>query len=130
MASRRSLSMQTRKAASVFPLPVGADIRVALPSRMLGQPCSCGSVGAPNLRTDHSAATECAQAREVGTSTASASRGMPYSNAKLFDICSPTDDAMGRGRKLLNQSVLRHDAYLTTYCLPRHRLLLMLCCLR
>ena len=37
--ARRSWSMQTRNAARVFPEPVGAEMRVASPARMLGQPC-------------------------------------------------------------------------------------------
>jgi len=61
--------MQTRKAERVLPLPVGAEISVASPARMLGQPCSCGSVGLPNLLRNHSAVTGCAQASEVGISS-------------------------------------------------------------
>jgi hypothetical protein len=41
-----SRSMQDRKAASVFPDPVGASSRVLSPSAMCGQPCSCTAVGA------------------------------------------------------------------------------------
>src|SRR5260221_305284 len=37
--------MQARKAASVLPDPVGAEISVVWPARMWGQPCSCGSIG-------------------------------------------------------------------------------------
>ena len=47
--------MQTKKAVRVFPDPVGADMRVGLPARMLGHPSICGSVGEPNLRVNHSA---------------------------------------------------------------------------
>ncbi len=61
--------MQTRKAERVFPLPVGAEMRVASPARMLGQPCSCGSVGVPNLLMNHSAVTGCAQASDGGISS-------------------------------------------------------------
>ena len=31
--------MQTRNAARVLPVPVGAEMSVASPARMLGQPC-------------------------------------------------------------------------------------------
>src|SRR4051812_42786821 len=62
--SRRS--MQTRNAASVLPEPVGAEIRVGLPARMLGQPNDWGSVGVPNLVVNHSAVTGCAQDRSTG----------------------------------------------------------------
>ena len=34
-------------AASVFPDPVGAQIRVSSPARIEGHPRSCGSVGRP-----------------------------------------------------------------------------------
>ena len=46
--------MQVRNAASVFPDPVGAEISVVLLARMCGQPCSCGSVAAPNRPVNHS----------------------------------------------------------------------------
>src|ERR1035437_2424641 len=58
--------MQARNAESVFPDPVGAEISVVRPARMCGHPCSCGSVGVPNFRTNHSATTGCAQASESG----------------------------------------------------------------
>ncbi len=63
IALRISLSMQIKNAASVLPEPVGAEISVGLPARMGGQPCSCGSVGVPNLPTNHSCTTGCAQAK-------------------------------------------------------------------
>ena len=81
--------MQTRKAAKVFPLPVGAEMSVASPARMQGQPCSCGSVGEPNLLRNHSAVTGCAQASEVGISRVSATAGMVYCSADFFALCSP-----------------------------------------
>ena len=60
--------MQTKNAARVLPLPVGAEISVASPARMLGQPWVCGSVGLPNLARNHSAVMGWAQARDSGTS--------------------------------------------------------------
>ncbi len=81
--------MQTRNAARVLPLPVGAEMSVGSPARMLGQPCSCGSVGEPNLLRNHSAVTGCAQASEVGISRVSATAGMVYCSALLFALCSP-----------------------------------------
>ncbi len=54
---RSSLSMHTRKAARVFPEPVGAEMSVGFPARMLGQPPTWGSVGVPNFVTNHSAVT-------------------------------------------------------------------------
>ena len=65
MAARRSLSMQTRKAARVLPEPVGAEIRVGSPRRIAGQPAVCGSVAEPNFARNHSCTTGCAQARAV-----------------------------------------------------------------
>ena len=64
-ALRIRRSMQARNAASVLPEPVGAQISVDLPARMDGQPCSCGSVGEPNLPANHSWTSGCAQAREA-----------------------------------------------------------------
>src|SRR5690348_6864927 len=58
--------MHARKAASVFPEPVGAEISVVRPARMCGHPCSCGSVGVPNRETNHSATRGWAQARDAG----------------------------------------------------------------
>src|SRR5215467_8588084 len=60
--------MHARKAASVFPDPVGAEINVVRPATMCGQPCSCGSVGEPNFARNHSATSGCAHANETGTS--------------------------------------------------------------
>src|SRR3954471_20886150 len=48
-------SMVHRKAVSVFPLPVGARIRVESPRAMAGQPWTCGGVGAAKLARNHSA---------------------------------------------------------------------------
>jgi len=56
--------MQTKNAARVFPDPVGAEIRVAWPARILGQPWVWGSVELPNLERNHSAVTGCAQASD------------------------------------------------------------------
>ncbi len=38
--------MPQRKAASVLPEPVGAQIRVCSPEAIAGQPCACAGVGA------------------------------------------------------------------------------------
>src|SRR5438045_295360 len=62
-ALRTSASMQIKNAASVLPEPVGAEIRVVLPARMCGQPCSCGSVGVPKRLTNHSWTSGWAQSR-------------------------------------------------------------------
>src|SRR5580700_3500604 len=71
-ALRTSRSIQARNAASVFPDPVGAQISVVLSPRMWGQPCSCGSVGVPNLETNQSRTRGCAHSRPVGDGTAKA----------------------------------------------------------
>src|SRR5882762_7718335 len=55
--------MQIRKAASVLPEPVGAEISVVLPARMYGQPSCCGSVGVPKRLTNQSRTTGCAHSR-------------------------------------------------------------------
>src|SRR5277367_1271735 len=57
--------MQARNAASVLPEPVGAQIRVFFLARMCGQPSSCGSVGVPNLATNHSRTSGCAHSRDL-----------------------------------------------------------------
>ena len=67
-AFRTSRSMQMRNAARVLPDPVGAEISVVRPARISGQPCSCGSVGDPNLPRNHSATRGWAQASETGIS--------------------------------------------------------------
>ena len=41
--------IHTKKAASVFPEPVGAKIRVFCFLKMEGQPLSCGGVGVLNV---------------------------------------------------------------------------------
>src|SRR6185295_15868935 len=46
--------MHQRKAASVFPVPVGARMRVDSPRAMDGQPIICGVVGAGNTASNHS----------------------------------------------------------------------------
>src|SRR5208337_4723499 len=67
-ALRTRRSMQIRKAASVLPDPVGAEISVVRPARISGQPCSCGSVGEPKRPKNHSATSGCAQASATGIS--------------------------------------------------------------
>src|ERR1700735_3640780 len=71
-ALRTSRSMQARNAASVFPEPVGAQMSVVLSLRMWGQPCSFGSVGVPDLETNHSRTRGCAHSRPVGDGMAKA----------------------------------------------------------
>ena len=44
-----------RKAASVLPEPVGAEMRMSPPAAILGQPAICGSVGWPKRVANHSA---------------------------------------------------------------------------
>ena len=44
-----SRSMAHRNAASVLPVPVGAQISVWPPAAMCGQPSACGAVGAANV---------------------------------------------------------------------------------
>src|SRR5690242_19486733 len=55
--------MHAKKAAKVFPEPVGALISVSCPARMCGQPAICGSVGVPNLDVNHSWTSGCAHSR-------------------------------------------------------------------
>ena len=45
--------MADRKAARVFPEPVGAAISVCPPARIAGQPSRCGAVGSPSLAENH-----------------------------------------------------------------------------
>ena len=68
--------MQARNAESVLPDPVGAEISVVRPARMCGQPCSCGSVGVAKRRTNHSATSGWAQARDAGTSSGGSCAGV------------------------------------------------------
>ena len=83
MACRSNESIATRKAASVFPDPVGAEIRVAHPATIFGHPASCGSVGEPNRRRNHSAVTGCAHASDAGTSSDADRQAMGHSSAQL-----------------------------------------------
>ena len=48
-----SRSMEARKAASVFPEPVGAWISVCSPVAIAGQPSTCAGVGSENVRSNH-----------------------------------------------------------------------------
>src|SRR5271156_5464947 len=57
--------MQARNAARVLPEPVGAQIRVFFLATICGQPSSCGSVGVPNLVTNHSRTSGCAHSRDL-----------------------------------------------------------------
>src|SRR5215469_6311841 len=57
--------MHIRKAASVLPEPVGAEIRVVFPEAMCGQPYCCGSVGVPNRDTNQSRTSGCAHCSSV-----------------------------------------------------------------
>src|SRR3989442_15224488 len=82
--------MQARNAASVFPEPVGAEMRVAFPARMCGQPCCCGSRGVPNLLTNHSPTMGGAHSRPV-SETRSGLRSFPRKSR---------DPAEGRGAVL------------------------------
>src|SRR5829696_9823377 len=45
--------MPQRKAASVFPEPVGAQISVSEPEAIAGQPAACAGVGASNDAWNH-----------------------------------------------------------------------------
>src|ERR1700678_1753043 len=83
IASRSSLSMQTRKAASVLPEPVGAEIKVGAPATILGHPWTWGSVGEPNLPRNHSAVIGCAQAN---------SGGICMADFTAFAFCLPIAD--------------------------------------
>src|SRR5579875_996396 len=47
--------MHSRKAASVLPEPVGAEIKTSRPSRITGHPSSCGSVAWPKRDWNQSA---------------------------------------------------------------------------
>src|SRR6202011_2909414 len=47
-----------RNAASVFPEPVGAEIRTLCPAAISGQPCNCGSVGPLKRAAKHSETKE------------------------------------------------------------------------
>jgi hypothetical protein len=44
--------MHAKKAASVFPLPVGAAISVCSPAMIAGQPATCASVGPANRESN------------------------------------------------------------------------------
>src|SRR5437667_323289 len=57
--------MAERKAASVFPEPVGAWMRTWPPSAIAGHPCACAGVGAAKFRSN--------QARVSGRKTSSGS---------------------------------------------------------
>ena len=61
--------MQIRNAASVLPEPVGAEISVVCLRKIDGQPCSCGSVGAPRRPRNQSRTKGCAQSRAADDSS-------------------------------------------------------------
>jgi hypothetical protein len=42
-----------KKAARVFPVPVGARISVCAPLAIAGHPCCCGSLGFPKVFLNH-----------------------------------------------------------------------------
>ncbi len=54
-AARSSRSSDQRKAASVFPEPVGAAISVSAPRAMAGQPAACAGVGVPKRSSNQRA---------------------------------------------------------------------------
>src|SRR6266404_1685272 len=58
IALRTKRSMQIKKAASVLPEPVGAEISVVFPARMWGQPSCWGSVGVAKRLTNQSRTSE------------------------------------------------------------------------
>src|SRR5581483_5828059 len=89
-ALRTSRSMQARNAASVLPDPVGAEIRVVRPARMCGQPCSWGSVGVPNRRTNHSLTSGCAHSSDsIGEDREGRDILLFYRESHIFANCSP-----------------------------------------
>src|SRR5207302_10283542 len=90
-AFRTSRSMQARNAARVLPDPVGAEIRVVRPVRTCGQPCSWGSVGVPNRRTNHSLTIGWAQSSDGAPRADSASKDILlfYRETLMFANCSP-----------------------------------------
>ena len=53
-ASRTRRSIDHRKADSVLPEPVGAQISVSDPDAIAGQPSRWGGVGSPKVRRNHS----------------------------------------------------------------------------
>src|SRR4029078_11247930 len=55
--SRKSWSIEVRKAASVLPEPVGAAMSVCSPRRMARQPSAWASVGSPKRPAHHSRRT-------------------------------------------------------------------------
>src|SRR5262245_55466701 len=93
--------MHARKALSVLPEPVGAEINVVRLARMEGHPASWGSVGVSNLRTNHSCTTGCAQASEAGICTSWTamecilSRLLIFANSSLF-LCVRGGTRTGR----------------------------------
>src|ERR1700712_4274722 len=80
--------MQTRKAVRVLPEPVGAEMSVGSPRRMLGQPSICGSVGVPNFAVNHSCTKGWAHASAGWISRAGADDDIGHSTA-VFALCSP-----------------------------------------
>src|SRR5580704_6802342 len=95
--------MQARNAAKVFPEPVGAQINVLRRARISGQPCSCGSVGVPNLLTNHSRTSGCAHSSE-GTSRSVETGSWPIT------IVQSTRCETGNGGKSNNNIEQRTEA--------------------
>src|ERR1035437_6672810 len=67
-----SLSRQDRNAARVFPVPVGASIRVDSPRAIAGQPSRCGAVGPGNDARNQAAVMGWKSARAVADSSSPA----------------------------------------------------------
>src|SRR5687767_4192186 len=58
-ASSKANSLRTeRKAANVFPVPVGEMIRTLLPASIRGQAFSCAGVGSAKFFANHSVTTD------------------------------------------------------------------------
>src|SRR6266568_173696 len=60
--------MQIKKAASVFPEPVGAEMSTLRPAAISGQPCSWGSVACWNRESNHSETRGSKPARGMASS--------------------------------------------------------------
>src|SRR5262245_21545897 len=93
--------MQTRKAASVLPVPVGAAISVSRPCAIAGQPCAWASVGPPGKRRSNQART--AGWKEASASMAGANvarpRGENQAKSRLPAKSGSVGGAPGRAKR-------------------------------
>src|SRR5262245_49117173 len=96
--------MQTRNAASVLPVPVGAAISVSRPRAIAGQPCACASVGPSGNRRSNQAPT--AGWKEASASMPAASVASAGGESQTKAAAAPDGALLGLDLGLEHEHVL------------------------